>query len=584
MTRRPRGGAGGRAPRGRSSGAPGDPSSRGAEAPVERTRLLLAGALVFALACAVFGPTVRYSFLNWDDSVYVLENPWIRAFTWSNVRGIFAHPYFQNYLPLHLLSYMADHALWGLRAGGYHLSSILIHGVNSLLCLAVVRRMSGSPAVAFVAALLFAVHPCHVEAVAWVSSRKELLSTTFMLLSLFFYLRARTRGTALRPIPYAASVVWFLMAMLSKVSVVVLPAFLLLLDAMPASGGDRARPPFLRAVASKIPYGIVGLALILVNSRAQATAKAAYAHEPLLYLMVKGHAVWNYLVLLLGFGGSPDYDLPKFGGNAANAIFQLAGLAVLPLAAYLLLRRKRRLEFLGVSWAFLMLLPALAFPLVTYMADRYLYAPSIGFCWAGAAAIVGLASPWRASEGGARRAPPVRWKTAVAAAIVVAVAAGFAIRTLQYSKVWRNSETLWTYAMTKSSDYRVFNNLAQVRSQQKRWDEAEALLYRGTAVENVTSYQGLGVLHYTLGKYDQALRETDRAIEIETRKRRDPAVAAELRFNRGAILWSLGKSEAAVGEWRAALLMNPKHAQAREWLGIAADSLRASPAPAPPRR
>jgi len=129
---------------------------------------------------------VGYSFLNWDDSVYILDNPWIRALTWSNVRDVFAQPYFQNYLPLHLLSYMLDYALWGLKASGYHLSSVLLHGVNSILCLGVVRRMSGSLAIAFVAALLFAVHPCHVEAVAWVSSRKEVLSTTFMLLSLLF--------------------------------------------------------------------------------------------------------------------------------------------------------------------------------------------------------------------------------------------------------------------------------------------------------------------------------------------------------------------------------------------------------------
>src|SRR4029077_8684383 len=93
---------------------------------------LLASVLVFAAAAAVFWPTVGYSFLNWDDPVYILENPWIRAFTWANVTGVFTHPYFQNYLPLHLLSYMVDHALWGLKAGGYHLGSVLFHAVNSV--------------------------------------------------------------------------------------------------------------------------------------------------------------------------------------------------------------------------------------------------------------------------------------------------------------------------------------------------------------------------------------------------------------------------------------------------------------------
>src|SRR5258708_26206177 len=104
---------------------------------------------------------------------------------------------------------MLDHALWGLLAVGYHLSSVLLHGLNAVLCLVVVRRMSRSLGVAFLAALLFALHPSHVEAVAWVSSRKEVLSTTFLLLSLLFYLRAR-RGQDLRAWPYACSGPFFL--------------------------------------------------------------------------------------------------------------------------------------------------------------------------------------------------------------------------------------------------------------------------------------------------------------------------------------------------------------------------------------
>src|SRR5207247_1305088 len=196
-------------------------------------------------------------------------------------------------LPLHLFSYLLDHALWGENAGGYHLSSLLIHALNSVLCFLVVRRLSGDAGIGLVAALLFAVHPAHVESVAWVSSRKDVVSTAFLLLS---------------PRRYPA-----------------------------------ARP-----------------------------------HEPIRYLAVKGHAVWNYLALLFGREGNPDYDLPGIGGSAASAV-DLAGLLVLPALAYVLFRWKRRLEFLGVAWIFLMLLPALLFPLVTYMADRYLYAPSLGF-------------------------------------------------------------------------------------------------------------------------------------------------------------------------------------------------------------
>ena len=537
--------------------APETPVSPLQAALASRAGTILATLGIFLCACAVFWSTRTYAFLNWDDKVYILTNPWIKALTWENVQAIFTRPYFQNFLPLHLFSYLLDHALWGENAGGYHLSSLLIHALNSVLCFLVVRRLSGDAGIGLVAALLFAVHPAHVESVAWVSSRKDVVSTAFLLLSLRSYLAAR-RGGALRPLPVAASCAWFLLGMLSKVSVAPLPAFLLLWDRMPPGRGGRPLP-WVPALLSKIPYAIIAGVLILVNSRAQVTAQAAYAHEPIRYLAVKGHAVWNYLALLFGREGNPDYDLPGIGGSAASAV-DLAGLLVLPALAYVLFRWKRRLEFLGVAWIFLMLLPALLFPLVTYMADRYLYAPSIGFCWAVTTGLAG-AGAWERTL----RSP----RAPAAGLAVLILLAGFALRTVSYSRIWKDSESLWTFAATKSLDYRVFNNLADVRMQQKRWKDAERLLKRAATVENVTSYQSLGVLYYSLHRYDEALQATDRAIEIQARKRPDPTLEAELHFNRGAIVWLQGQNARAVEEWRRSLSLDPRHAQAREWLKIA---------------
>ena len=541
---------------------PRDSATDKPAASVSRAWILLAGAFVFACGCAAFWGARAFEFLNWDDPIYILKNPWIQELSWQNVRTIFTQAYFLNYLPLHLLSYMLDHALWGPEAGGYHLSSVLIHGLNCVLCLVVVRRLSGSFAVGWIAALLFAVHPAHVEAVAWISSRKEVLSTTFMLLSLLAYLHAR-RGRALQPLPYAASVLCFLLGMLSKASVVVLPAFLLLLDWMPRPA-RAPRPSVVAALASKIPYGIVGAILMLVNSRVQVTAKAAYVHDPIRYLAVKGHALWIYLGLLVGKPGQPDYDLPPVG-SGATLLLNLAGLAVLPGLAWVFLRMKRRTEFLGVSWTFIALLPAVLFPLVTYMADRYLYAPSIGFCWTLAAIAVGL--------GRLDRFPRVDFRRAAAVAAVLAVAVFFMFGTLRYSKVWKSSDSLWTFALTKSKDYRIYNNLADIRIRQKRWAEAERLLRKGTEVENITSWQSLGVLYHETDRLDDALKATDRAIQILAKEEKPiPSLSAELHFNRGAIFWKKGDSATAIEEWRTALREDPTHAQAKEWLGVATGS------------
>jgi len=151
--------------------------------------------LVAIAAIATYLPALSYQFLNWDDNVYVLNNPWIRAWSIENLAHIFTKPYYANFLPLHLVSYMVDYRLWGLNPTGYHLQSIVLHALNAALAVLVVKRMLGCSAVAFLAALLFAVHPSHVEAVAWISIRKDLLSTLFALLTLYLYLRASSAGS-----------------------------------------------------------------------------------------------------------------------------------------------------------------------------------------------------------------------------------------------------------------------------------------------------------------------------------------------------------------------------------------------------
>ena len=538
------------------------PSKQRTDPEPPKAGTILVTAAVFATAVLVYWPTRLHEFLNWDDPIYVVKNPWIRELSWQNISFIFSHSYFANYLPVHLLSYLLDHCIWGLSSFGFHLDSVLLHGINAALCLAVVRRITGSFPVAAISALLFAVHPSHVESVAWVSSRKDLLSMAFLLLSVDAYLRAG-RGKAPRWVPYAASVAWFTLGLLSKVAIVVLPAFLLLLDRYPDPRAPRAAPlPWGRALASKVPFALVGAVLMAVNSRVQVKAQAAYAHHPLSYLMVKGHAVWNYIALTAGLrAGNPDYDLPRMGRGFLEIARNVGGLVVLPALACLFFRWRRRTEFLGVAWFFITLLPALLFPLVTYMADRYLYAPSLGFCWVVAAAAV----EWSGIRHG--RMAWVRFGAAVA--VLLILVAGYTIQTWRYSGVWKNSESLWTYAITKSGDYRVFNNLADVRMSQKRWEEAERLLKIGAQYENVTSYQSLGVLYYGRQRFDEALSATDRALEILSKKGRDPAVSAELHFNRGAILWSQGDTARAVAEWEAALRENPAHAQAREWLAVA---------------
>ena len=522
--------------------------------------------LVAAAAIAPYIPALSYQFLNWDDPTYVLNNPWIRSWSGGNLAHIFTKPYFSNFLPLHLASYMVDFSLWGLNPFGYHLDSILLHALNAMLVFVVVRQLLGGAGVAFLAALFFAVHPSHVEAVAWISIRKDLLSTAFALLTLSFYIRATdiraADSTEIKRAPYVLSVLSFALGLLSKITIVTLPLFLLLLDRFHRTGAPRRT--WLADLTNKIPYALVGLWLVWLNSLAQTKAKASYAQDALSYAMVKGHAMWSYLGLLVGASrGSPDYDVPGLGKDIATVLVCIAGLAILPSGAWVALRFRSRALFLGIGWILITLLPALAFPLVTYMADRYLYLPSVGFCWLLSETIVAL--------GHRVRVP--RWRTAVVGGISLIALGWFTARTMQALPVWRNSESLWTYALTRCDDFRAYTNLADVRLEQKRWDEAERLLRISARVPNVTTFQNFGVLYFELGRYPEAADAIGRALEILRQQGWDSAQASVLYYSLGAVYSRLGQTGKTVEALEAAVREDPSNTQAREQLSIARRSL-----------
>ena len=537
--------------------------------PAESTPLpLQAGAFlaVFAAAILVNLPTLHYGFLtSWDDPTYVVDNPWIRGLSRENLVHAFTKPYFANYLPLHLVSYMVDYSLWGLNPFGYHLQSVLLNGVNAILALLVTRLLFGNFLLAFLAALLFAVHPSHVEAVAWISIRKDLLSTAFLLLTVLFYHRAAGSRSLGRG-AYAASIGFFTLGLLSKVSIVALPLFLLVLDWFhPAR---QRRIDWKAAIANKIPFALIGLVLVRVNTLVQVKAKASYAQDPLPYLMVKGHAVWNYLALLTGLpSGRPVYDTPEFAFGLVSVAANLAGILVLP--AVLLIARRRRWEVLGLGagWVLALLLPAILFPLVTYMADRYLYGPSLGICWLLAA---GIAAAGRRMESIPTRAGVMALLTALPLTL-------FAYRTIEYNRAWSGSEPLWRYAIARSKDYRVRNNLAQALMNEKRWAEAERLYKEASAVENIVSHQGLAAVYYDTHRYPEAQREIERALEIAHKHGAaytdltDATMEdlAEIEYTAGAIYWVQSQNQKAIEAWEAALRANPHHERAAQWLRTA---------------
>ena len=509
------------------------------------------------MAILVNVPTLRYQFLSWDDSWYVTQNPWIRGWSAENLHHIFTKPYFVSYMPLQLVSYMADYSFWGLKPFGYHLQQILLHALDSVLAFVLVRGLFGRFWLAAIAALFFALHPSHVEAVAWVSARKDVLSAAFLLPAVHAYVKA-SEGRTLRKWPYLASLTLFALAVLTRVNVIVTPLFLVLVDFV------SIRPPrgpsyWLRIAASKVPYAVIGFGIALVNWIVQPKSHASYARDAIRYVVLKGHAAWDYLAILTGIPRqNPIYDTPRVALDASMAI-HLAGLLFLPALFWIGYRRRDRVLALGAGWTFVMLLPALFFPVLTYIADRYLYLPSLGFCWILAAGVLGVSARLKTST----------LRTATAVLLTAALAAYFGLRTARYNRGWENSESLWSYTIEVSRDFRAYNNLARVRMEQDRWDDAERLFKLGSRQGNVTSWDGLTAVYYKKGRYAEALQANDKAFEMHALKAEDPKELAELRYKRGSVYLALSQVGKGIESLEAALRANPEHADARRMLGLA---------------
>src|SRR5256884_3629329 len=184
-----------------------------------------------AISVTVFGQTIRYDFVNFDDDLYVYDTPGVsKGLTINGILAAFTHPHARNWHPLTTISHMLDCQLYGLNAGGHHATNVLLHAVAVLLLFSVLRQMTGAFWKSAIVAALFAIHPLHVESVAWVSERKDVLSAIFFFLMLIMYARYTRAPSIIR---YLAVAVLFATGLMSKPMLVTAPFILLLVDYWP---------------------------------------------------------------------------------------------------------------------------------------------------------------------------------------------------------------------------------------------------------------------------------------------------------------------------------------------------------------
>jgi tetratricopeptide (TPR) repeat protein len=392
---------------------------------------LPAGWLLVCLVIAVYYRVSGYPFVDLDDQIYVFGNPVVGSgLTLDGFRWAFVTFCGANWHPVTWLSHMTDVSLFGMDPGKHHLVSLLFHAANSVLLFVLIKRMTARQAESWIVAALFAIHPLHVESVAWISERKDVLCAFFFLLTLLAYARYREKPGAWR---YGAVVFLYAMALMSKPMAVTLPFVLLLLDVWPLRAGFSGR-----LILEKIPLFLMSAASSLVTFLAQSGGEAV---APADFLSPGARLVNStiYAVDYLRMAAWPSrlsvfYPIPRFGGIPAKWIVASMVLGTITSLAVWQIRKRPWLA-IGWFWYLGMLVPVVGIVQVGMqgMADRYTYLPLIG---------IFIAAVWEGRE--LTEASGIR--PAVAGSAILAVIAMLSVSAWSRVGCWSDSVRLFQSA------------------------------------------------------------------------------------------------------------------------------------------
>jgi tetratricopeptide (TPR) repeat protein len=536
-----------------------------ATSPGDRRRALLLAAGLVAVVGVVYAQVASFGFVNIDDQVYVTENPHVlRGLTADGLRWALGF-HAANWHPLTWLSHMLDVQLFGLRAGGHHLTSALLHLANTLLVFRLLRTATGAVGRSALVAALFGVHPLHVESVAWVAERKDVLSTLFGLLAALTYVHAVRRPGRPRLWPVAALLALGLMA---KPMLVPLPLLLLLLDLWPLGRlGEAAarrvvtRQALVARIREKAPLLVLSAASAVVTALAQAEggAVAALTAVPLLgrveNAVVSLAAYLRDAAVPVGLASFYPHPAIVLGGvpvlDVASSIALLIALAVVAVQQV----RARPWIAFGLAWYAVSVFAVLGLVQVGEQAraDRYTYLPLVG---------VFVAVVWGAAEILERTRR--RWAGPAIGGLAVAACAALAV---PQAATWRNSVALHERAVAVTErNWKAWQGLCDARSD--AGDQAGALAACGEALRiapaMAEAWNGFGVATGRLGRHDEAIAHFRQAI-------RSRPGYADAWYNLGTAYGTLGRHADAVPCFREALRLRPD--DPRAWFNLAVASL-----------
>ena len=537
-------------------------------------RWLVAGVCIFlaVITFAVFGQTLRYEFVNYDDNSQVYDNSAVKSgLTLKSISWAFKFNQWDYWHPLDFLSHMLDCQLYGLAPAGHHLTNVLLHAIVAILLLLVLRQMTGALwRSAFVAAV-FAVHPLRVESVAWVSERKDMLQGVFFMLTIGAYVRYVRHSWSLAR--YLAVVLLFALGLMSKPTLMTLPFVLLLLDYWPlkrfvpsatpdgvsgtrSAGWRSYRPVVVRMLVEKLPLFMLSAAACvqtaivgsntLFEGNKSLPLMLRISNAMVSYVAYMGQMVWPVKLAVL-------YPFPVRGvplGEVIGAVILLVFISTVLFS----LRQRHPCFLVGWLWYLGMLAPMIGLVQAGAQAraDRYTYLPQIGLYLLLTWAAADLCAGWRH-----RRVMLGGLATVILAALI------FCARV--QTSCWRNSESLWTHTLACTSDNFIGHmNLGDALFKTGQVDEAIAQCQQALQInpDQARVHINLGDALFKMGRVDEAIAQYQQALQIEPDY-------AEAHINFGNALLRKGNVDEAIAQYQLALQIKPDYAEACYNLGNA---------------
>jgi protein O-mannosyl-transferase len=527
---------------------------------------LLISLFLIMLIVIVYAQVGAFDFVDFDDSFYVTENSHVRnGLTLDGVIWAFTTTHEANWHPLTWLSHMVDCELYGLNPAGHHYTNILFHTANTLILFFILFRMTGELWKSAFAAALFAIHPLHVESVAWVSERKDVLSTFFGLLSIGAYYHYSKIPSSKR---FLLVVIFLSMGLMAKPMLVTFPFVLLLLDFWPLkriqlkhhfdpqtgrSIGNDSKGIY-PLIAEKIPLFILTIISCIVTFFAQKSGRAVVPFDLLPLNTRIANALISYVRYI--FKAIWPQKLTYFYPYSINvSSWQILGAVILITGAIwgsIYLSRRYPYVPVGCFWYLGTLVPVIGLIQVSgqAMADRYTYIPLIGLFIVISWGITDILKKWRYH------------KTFLGTSVIVVLSA---LTTCAFIKTshWKNSIALFENGVkVNETNYHALNNLATALVDKGKYDEAYFCLSRALKKdpkrENLR--MNLANVLFLKGKSDEAISQYQKILQTDPEN-------ADVHYNLACVLSSQNKIKNAVRHYKEALIIEPKYSKAYYNLG-----------------